>query len=158
ADKYALVRSVSFPNSNHTPMIYYTLTGRETERPELDNDVRPPLRSDFPNIGSVLSKLHDGRGAMPAYVALPQLATRTSTSGEFKRGARLALRGGAGGFLGARHDALNINGEPGVLDAVPALAAPTEVPFDRFERRSALLELLNRPAAASRDFDDVRQR
>src|SRR5260221_8022006 len=34
ADKYALVRSVSYPNSNHTPMIYYTLTGRQTERPE----------------------------------------------------------------------------------------------------------------------------
>jgi Protein of unknown function (DUF1501) len=28
ADKYALVRSVSHRNSNHTPMIYYTLTGR----------------------------------------------------------------------------------------------------------------------------------
>ena len=45
AEKYALVRSVSYPNSNHTPMIYYTLTGRATERPEQDNDIRPPLRT-----------------------------------------------------------------------------------------------------------------
>src|SRR6187397_1567468 len=30
AHRFALVRSVSHPNSNHTPMIYYTLTGRVT--------------------------------------------------------------------------------------------------------------------------------
>ncbi len=33
ADKYALIRSVSHKNSNHTPMIYYTLTGRDTAEP-----------------------------------------------------------------------------------------------------------------------------
>src|SRR5262245_46551680 len=41
AQRYALVRSVSHNNHNHTPMIYYTLTGREVERPNEDNDVRP---------------------------------------------------------------------------------------------------------------------
>lgn len=158
ADQYALLRSVSYPNSNHTPMIYYTLTGRPTERPEEDNDVRPPQRSDFPHIGSVLARLRDDGGAMPAYVALPECATRNSTSGEFKRGARLPLRGGAAGFLGARYDALNVNGEPGAPDAAPALIPPVEVTLDRFERRSVLLELLNRPTAVTRDFDDVRQR
>ncbi|HEY2250128.1 MAG TPA: DUF1501 domain-containing protein [Planctomycetaceae bacterium] len=158
ADKYALVRSVSYPNSNHTPMIYYTLTGRPTERPEEDNDVRPPQRTDFPHVGSILSKLDDGSNTLPAYVAIPEVATRNSTSGEFKRGARLPLRGGSAGFLGARFDPFPMNGEPGAADAVPALTPPLEVPRDRFERRSALLELLNRPAAASRDFDEVRHR
>src|SRR6185437_839248 len=33
ADKYAVVRSVSHPNNNHTPMIYYTLTGRHVRTP-----------------------------------------------------------------------------------------------------------------------------
>src|SRR5579862_8335152 len=33
ADKYTLVRSVSHLNHNHTPMIYYTLTGRPTALP-----------------------------------------------------------------------------------------------------------------------------
>ena len=148
ADKYALVRSVSYPNSNHTPMIYYTLTGRPTERPEEDNDVRPPQRTDFPHVGSMLSMLCDGRNAMPAYVAVPEVATRNSTSGEFKRGACLqAIAGRDGRLLGARRP-LPMNGEPGALDAVPALTPPLEVPPDRFERRSALLELLNQPAAA----------
>ena len=50
ADQFALIRSVSHRNSNHTPMIYYTLTGRHTARPEQDNDTRPPqrvTRADF---------------------------------------------------------------------------------------------------------------
>src|SRR5258708_31561768 len=158
ADKFALVRSVSYPNSNHTPMIYYTLTGRPTARPEEDNDVRPTQRTGSPPVGSMLSKLRDGAGPMPPYVAVPEVATRNSTLGEFKRGARLPLRGGTAGFLGARFDPLPMNGEPGAVDAVPALTPPLEVPRDRFERRSALLEMLNRPAVSSRDFDDVRHR
>jgi hypothetical protein len=138
-------------------MIYYTLTGRPTERPEEDNDVRPPQRSDFPHVGSVISKLRDGGGGLPAFVAVPEVAVRSSTSGEFKR-ARAPLRGGSAGFLGARFDPLAVNAEPGSMDAVPALTPPLEVPRERFERRAALLELLNRRALSSRDFDDVRQR
>src|SRR5206468_7362244 len=45
ARSYALVRSVTYNNHNHTPMIFYTLTGRPVERPGEDNDVRPPLRT-----------------------------------------------------------------------------------------------------------------
>lgn len=157
ADKFALVRSVSFPNSNHTPMIYYTLTGRPTERPEQDNDVRPPQRSDFPHVGSLIASLRGGSGELPAFVAVPEVAVRSSTSGEFKR-ARTPLRGGGAGFLGARYEALAVNGDPGSLEAVPALLPPAEVSQERFERRSALLELLNRPAPLLREFDDVRQR
>src|SRR5436309_988039 len=46
AGRYALVRSVSHNNHNHTPMIFYTLTGHEVARPGEDNDVRPPQRTD----------------------------------------------------------------------------------------------------------------
>ena len=51
ADKFAIIRSVSHRNSNHTPMIYYTLTGRETALPDRDNDIRPPQGDDFPHTG-----------------------------------------------------------------------------------------------------------
>src|SRR4029453_1864607 len=37
ASEYALIRSVTQRNSNHTPIIYYTLTGRHTARPDQDN-------------------------------------------------------------------------------------------------------------------------
>ena len=48
ADRYAIVRSVSYNNHNHTPMIYYTLTGRPVAQPNQDNDIRPPQRTDLP--------------------------------------------------------------------------------------------------------------
>src|SRR5579864_1754992 len=55
ADRFSLVRSVSHNNHNHTPMIYYTLTGRGVEQPNQDNDVRPPQRGDAPHLGAVLA-------------------------------------------------------------------------------------------------------
>ena len=63
ADRYALIRSVSHNNHNHTPMIYYTLTGREVAQPGVDNDVRPPKRGDYPHIGALLSRF-DPHGAV----------------------------------------------------------------------------------------------
>lgn len=143
ADKYALVRSVSHKNSNHTPMIYYTLTGRHTARPDQDNDTRPPQREDFPHTGSVLAHFLPAPAALPGYIALPELAVRSSTTGQYKR-ARTALRGGHAGFLGAKYDPLIVTGEPGTADAIPALHLPADVPAERFERRAQLLELLDR--------------
>jgi hypothetical protein len=139
--KYALVRSVSHRNSNHTPMIYYTLTGRHTALPEVDNDVRPPQRSDFPHIGSVLANLKASPTGLPGYVAIPEVAVRSSTEGEFRR-ARTPLRGGAAGFLGVRCDPLTVNGVPGSADAVSAFSPPAGS-SDRFvETRESLLAAL----------------
>src|SRR5262245_52264651 len=141
ANRFALVRSVSHPNHNHTPMIYYTLTGRQTARPNEDNDVRPPQRSDFPHVGAVVARLKPGDARLPRFVAIPELAVRSSTQGEFKR-ARTPLRGGGAGFLGARYDALNVNGAAGTAEAVPALGLPAEVSAERYDRRAALLSVL----------------
>ncbi|MEX2027019.1 MAG: DUF1501 domain-containing protein, partial [Pirellulaceae bacterium] len=73
ADKYALVRSVSHANSNHTPMIYYTLTGRHTAFPAQDNDIRPPQREDFPHTGCVVSKFKPAPEKLPGFVAIPEV-------------------------------------------------------------------------------------
>jgi hypothetical protein len=159
AHRFALVRSVSHPNSNHTPMIYYTLTGHETQNPSMDNDVRPPQRDDFPHLGSVVARLKSSP-ALPGFVAVPEVAVRSSISGEFKR-ARTLLRGGGSGFLGPRFDALAIDGVPGTREAVPSLALPEQVSPERFAARTAMLSLLDRglPAAASADdFREVRRR
>ncbi|MBI1915445.1 MAG: DUF1501 domain-containing protein [Planctomycetes bacterium] len=141
AQRYALVRSVSHNNHNHTPMIYYTLTGRQVERPEADNDVRPPQRTDFPHLGAVLARFKRSPEGLPGYVAIPELAVRSSTRGEFKR-TRSLLRGGGGGFLGPLVDPLNVDGEPGTPEAIPALSPPVGVSGDRLERRAALLSVL----------------
>ncbi|MFN0055614.1 MAG: DUF1501 domain-containing protein [Planctomycetales bacterium] len=159
ADQYTLIRSVSHPNSNHTPMIYYTLTGRPVDQPALDNDVRPPQRGDFPHLGSVLAHARPAVNALPVFVAIPEVAVRSSIRGEFQR-ARTPLRGGGAGFLGTRFDPLCVNGDPGTLEAVPALAPPEQVPAARFERRSALLSLLEGGAAArgvAREYDELRR-
>jgi hypothetical protein len=159
ADQYALLRSVSHPNSNHTPMIYYTLTGRETDQPLLDNDIRPPQRADFPHIGSVVTHIRPSQSALPGYVAIPELAIRSSTEGEFKR-ARTALRGGAAGILGPQFDPLCVNGTPGAADAVPAISLPEDVWLERFEARREFLSRLdqNDPGRAARGFDAARER
>jgi hypothetical protein len=150
AHRYALVRSVSFNNHNHTPMIYYTLTGRSVERPAEDNDVRPPQRTDFPHLGAVLAHFKPAPRGLPGYIALPELAVRSSLRGEFKRPRQL-LRGGGGGFLGPLVDPLAVNGEPGTPLAVPALSPPGDVSTARLERRAALLSVLEqrRPAPSS---------
>jgi hypothetical protein len=147
AHRYALVRSVSHNNHNHTPMIYYTLTGREVEQPGLDNDVRPPQRTDSPHLGAVLARFKGAPPGLPGHVAIPEVAVRSSLRGEFKR-ARTPLRGGGGGFLGPLHDPLAVNGEPGTAEAIPALSPPPEVAAERLERRAALLSALERRGPA----------
>jgi hypothetical protein len=159
ADRYALVRSVSHPNSNHTPMIYYTLTGRHTEQPLVDNDVRPPQRTDFPHMGAVVSHMRQPRDT-PGFVALPELAVRSSTTGEFNR-ARSPLRGGGAGFLGASFDPLAINGAPGAAASLPYLTLPEGVSAERFQQRMDLLRVIESgrpPAPATEQFQEMRRR
>jgi hypothetical protein len=128
-------------------MIYYTLTGRPVEQPNQDNDVRPPRRGDFPHIGAVLARFKASPLGLPGYVAIPQVAVRSSTQGEFKR-ARTLLRGGGGGFLGPLVDPLAVDGEPGTGEAIPALQSPADVSGERLERREHLLTLLEGSAAS----------
>jgi hypothetical protein len=153
--RFALVRSVSYPNHNHTPMIYYTLTGRMVARPNEDNDVRPPQRGDDPHVGSVLARFRPPRPGLPGYVAIPELAVRSSLSGQYKR-ARTPLRGGAGGFLGPVFDPLSVNGDPGTADAIPALALPAGVDAARLDSRSALLSALDGRGPAAHQHHALR--
>lgn len=159
AQRYALLRSVSHNNHNHTPMIYYTLTGRQVAEPSQDNDVRPPQRTDHPHIGAVMAKFKPSARGIPGYVAIPEVAVRSSIKGEFKR-SRTLLRGGGGGFLGPLLDPLGVNGEPGTSDAVPALSAAMEVAGERLERRAALLSVLEQAHAIlpeTRSHGELRQ-
>jgi hypothetical protein len=140
-------------------MIYYTLTGRQVDQPNQDNDVRPPQRTDFPHLGAVLARFKPCPGNLPGYIAIPELALRSSLEGEFKR-TRTALRGGGAGFLGPLVDPLSVNGEPGTRQAIPALSSPSEVSGERLERRAALVSLLEQPrqvSPATSTFGELRR-
>ncbi|MGE0605491.1 MAG: DUF1501 domain-containing protein [Pirellulales bacterium] len=136
ADRYALVRSISHQNNNHTPMIYYTLTGRPVELPAVDNDVSPPSPRDFPHVGSIVARFKPGSSELPAFISMPECAVR---SNEDNIRAATPLRGGRAGLLGAAFDPLLVNGDPRQPDAVPQMSLPEDVPRERFQRRRALL-------------------
>jgi len=141
ADRYSLVRSVSHNNHNHGPMMYYTLTGHDLDQPNIDNVIVPPKRTNFPHIGAVLSRFKPSPQGLPGYIAIPELAVRSSIDGQYKR-ARTVVQGNSAGFLGARYDPLGVNGPLGTEEAVPALALPRDIPPERLQRRAALLSVL----------------
>src|SRR5262249_43724084 len=113
------------------------------ERPEQDNDVRPPQRTDSPHLGAVLAWFKRPPRGLPGYVAIPELAVRSSTRGEFKR-VRTPLRGGGSGWLGPVVAPPAVQGDPGSAGATPALDLPREVNAQRLQRRAALLSVLER--------------
>jgi hypothetical protein len=156
ADRWTVIRSVSHPNSNHTPMIYYTLTGRETAIPNQDNDVRPPQPGDSPHTGAVAARLLGAPLGLPGFVAIPELAVRSSTQGEFKR-TRTPLRGGSGGFLGPASDPLCVQGDPGTAGAIPALDPPEGINRERLERRLDLFNILDRRRGASPETTEAQE-
>src|SRR5262249_12570747 len=85
AHRYALVRSVSHNNHNHTPMIYYAWRGGGADHPTQENAFRPPQRGDSPHLGAILARFKVTPRGLPGYIAIPELAVRSSTRGEFKR-------------------------------------------------------------------------
>jgi len=157
ADRYAVVRSVSHPNNNHTPMIYYTLTGRHVQVPEQDNDISPPNRGDSPHLGSVVAHLLPPPAPLPAFVSMPEVAVRSSE--DFVRAAT-PLRGGRAGFLGAACDPFIINADPRQPRVLADLQLPEEVSAERLARREALLAVINSrrvEAASAQHYNTLRQ-
>ena len=68
--------------------------------------------------------------------------------------ARTPLRGGSAGFLGAKYDALNVNGEVGSPQAIPALLLPEDISGDRFEKRATLLNTLDDSGPSTLSTDE----
>jgi len=148
AQHYALVRSVSHPNDNHTHMIYYTLTGRHMANPNPnDNAPFPPSMSDHPHLGSVVAKYKHRHPELPGYVALPELSIRMQP---------VTLQGGHAGFLGRRYDALAVNQDPRDPRAAPALVRPDDVTAERFASRRSLWAAIDGRGPAAGPVDDYR--
>lgn len=131
------LRSVGFDGKlgNHSPACYFMLTGKE---PEGEAAILAPARpTDHPSMGSAASRMRPTTAAVPAYVMTPDVLIENAhlTPGQFA------------GWLGARHEALNVHGDPNRPDfSVEALAQSADLNADRMaERRGLLARLENQP-------------
>src|SRR5881394_3637095 len=96
-DKATLIRSLSYTPAglfNHTAAIYQMMTGYTPDRVSPSGQLEPPSASDFPCIGSQVSKMKPLEGSMLPFVMLPRPLQESNVVG----------KGGTAGFLGAAYD------------------------------------------------------
>ncbi|TWU13633.1 hypothetical protein CA54_24680 [Symmachiella macrocystis] len=135
-DKLAIIRSVGQEDNNHSTGAHAGLTGR---RHELKQERFAARETDFPHIGSVLSKLRPNAAGMPTFVSMPEIIATTDgtvTPGQF------------GGMLGKAHNPFQIDQHPDLPDfSISSLALRGGMNPQRMDTRRQLLE----------QIDDVRR-
>ena len=131
-DKLAVIRSLTHKSNDHIPSVYHTLTGRID--PTLAGAPRQRRRSDFPTLGSVVSKFSPP-GALPATMTIPRPVGHDGVT----------YAGTHAGFLGAQYDPLELK-PPGEVNAPPphSLELPKELDSRRLLDRFSLLEQIER--------------
>lgn len=131
ADKLAIIRSVTHGDNNHSTAAHWMLTGRKHR---LSAENFGASGSDFPHIGSVLSKLSPAAATLPTFVSLPEIIATT---------AGAVTPGQDGGFLGKRYDPFRITQHPDEPDFdVPALKLREGMDPVRVRARRDLLQTI----------------
>jgi hypothetical protein len=129
ADKLCVVRSVTHPSNEHEAGVFHMLTGRPN--PSLRVPTNQRKRSDFPNVSGVVSRFSPP-GPLPASVTIPQPIGHGGTT----------YSGTYAGWLGPRHDPLEIKAAHGARDEPVPLTPHPEVGLDRLAARRGLLTRL----------------
>ncbi|MGV3773112.1 MAG: DUF1501 domain-containing protein [Verrucomicrobiales bacterium] len=128
-DKIGFIRSVTHSDNNHSTAAHWMLTGHQPDRSAENFGAQA---TDFPNFGSVLTKLSPGDGKLPTFVALPEII---ATSAGF------VTPGQNAGFLGARYDPFRINQHPDKPNFKVENLAPVDgMTDDRLGSRVNLLQ------------------
>lgn len=129
-DKMAIIRSFSHPSNIHEIGVNYTLTGKFKDGLVVPRNMRN--RTDFPNIGSVVSYCSP-TGAMPASVTIPRPIGHDG----------VIYTGTHAGFLGPRHDPLEMMA-PGEVSGPPphSMDLPEGLDAVRLNGRKGLLGVL----------------
>jgi uncharacterized protein (DUF1501 family) len=99
AKQYAVVRSLSHKDDNHTAATHHVITGALQPGVRFD---KPLSRDDWPAYAGAVSYLKPPPAGIPAGVTLPT----------FLREGPLVWPGQHGGFLGPRHDPWQIDRDP----------------------------------------------
>ena len=125
ADKYALVRSLSYRETDHLVATHHVLTGYpQPGRKGLAS------RDDWPCYSSALSYLHPRNDGIPSGVNLPA----------YLMAAIGPIPGQHAGFLGPRHDPLQVTRDPNAPDfRMDGLRLDPQIEVDRLDRRRTLL-------------------
>ena len=132
ANRFALVRSVTHPDSTHTVAMHYILTGSRHRRPQTN----PMNQSDdFPCYGAVMNRLRPGSTALPSGISL------NSPGNEIPLGH--IFPGFFAGFIGQHFDPMFITDNPASPDFNPFPIAGS-VSRQRFYERESLLGELDR--------------
>jgi hypothetical protein len=136
ADRYAIVRSLTHPSNNHEPSVQYMLSGKPGA-PNLAVPNNQRKRSDFPNVGSVVSYFRPP-GDMPAAVTVPRPIGHDGST----------YSGTYAGFLGPRHDPLEREPAKETRESASHPLDPLpDVPNARLVARTGLLKQLERKDA-----------
>jgi uncharacterized protein (DUF1501 family) len=138
ADKYCLIRSMHHEHPRHGWGLYYMLTGRRHNRPDLD---APPTPDDHPGIGALVNRLKANRRGIPTTVTLPRWNRFLDLPNDYA--------GEKGGFLGSAFDPWLVQSlEGGQSFAPQGLTLPVDVPIGRLGERRDLLASVDRRVAA----------
>ncbi len=134
-DRWAIVRTLAHREHNHLLATHVALTGRPTPVPRSGSDLdRVETRSDFPNYAAALDFVRPRGDGLPSGVSLPNYLIE----------GPLTWPGQHSGFLGAKHDPWQINGDPNDKDfRMQALSMREGVSPGRLQSRRQLLDHLN---------------
>jgi Protein of unknown function (DUF1501) len=142
-DKMALVRSVTHTDNNHSTGAHWMLTGHK-HRLSAENFGASP--TDFPHLGSVVSKLRPTTASVPSFVALPERIATTIGA---------VVPGQGGGVFGSQYDPFSITEHPDKPDfKVEMLARREGIDDVRVATRQKLLATFN---SARNELDRSRQ-
>src|SRR5437899_7848090 len=137
ADKYCVIRSMNHPHPRHGWGLYYMLTGRRHNRPDLD---APPTPDDFPGLGGLVAKLGRHRRELPPAVTLPRWNRFLDLPNDYA--------GEKAGFLGSGFDPWLVKGGlNGQSFAPEELALPLDVAPGRLSERRHLLRTVESQVA-----------
>jgi hypothetical protein len=129
-DRWAVVRSLSHPQTNHLNATHQILTGQSQPGAFFD---KIASRGDYPCYAGALHAIRPPESGLPGGVLLPTYLME----------GPLVWPGQHAGFLGPRHDPWQIRQDPNLPDfRVSELALPDGFSVERLERRRGWLDAI----------------
>lgn len=138
--RWSLVRTLAHREHNHLLATHVALTGRPTPLPRGGSDLdRVETRNDFPNFAAALDFVRPQQAGLPSGVSLPNYLIE----------GPLTWPGQHAGFLGAKHDPWQIQGDPSAADfRMQALSMRDGMSPGRWQSRRQLLDQMQQGPAA----------